>query len=54
MQEGATKKFIELVHRMQQGFANNDPATTKKLPVDVDIPEYLCDLGCAEHAKPKD
>ena len=54
MQEGSTKKFIEPVHRMLQGFANNDPPTTKKLPVDVDVPEFLCDLGCSEHASPKD
>ena len=54
MQEGSTKKFIEPVHRMLQGFANDDPPTTKKLPVDVDVPEFLCDLGCSEHASPKD
>ena len=53
MQEG-TKKFIEPVHRMLQGFDNKNPATTKKLPVDVDVPEFLCDLGCCEHASPKD
>ena len=39
---------------MLQGFANNDPSTTKKLPVDVDVPEFLVDLGCSEHASPKD
>ena len=54
MQSGSKTKFIEPVHRMLQGFGNDDPATTKKLPVDIDVPEFLCDMGCAEHAKPKD
>ena len=54
MQQGSKHQFIAPVHRMLQGFANDDPPTTKKLPIGVDIPEFLCDLGCSEHAKPKD
>ena len=53
MQEGKNQ-FIEPVHRMLQGFSNDDPPTTKKLPVDVDVPEFLYDLGCSKHASAKD
>ena len=35
---------------MLDGFAKEDPATKKKLPVEVDIPNYVAELGRAKEA----
>eukprot|EP00984_Skeletonema_dohrnii_P028532 scaffold18565_cov71-Skeletonema_dohrnii-CCMP3373.AAC.3 len=34
------------------GWRKDDPPTTKKLPVEVDVPEYLADVGRQAHASP--
>jgi hypothetical protein len=43
---GAQDKLVPRLAQMLQGFEKSDPPTIKKLPVEVDIPEYisLCSL----------
>lgn len=43
---GAQDKMIPRLAQMLSGFRNKDPPTIKKLPVEIDIPEYiaLCSL----------
>ena len=43
-----TDKFLQPIDRMLKGFRNDDPATVKKLPIEVDVPEFL--VECAEDA----
>ena len=44
-----SKDLIYPLQVMMSGFKKEDPATVKKLPVEVDIPEYLARLG--RHAR---
>jgi hypothetical protein len=39
---------------MMDGWRKADPPTSKKLPVEADIPDYLCQLGQAKSATPLD
>lgn len=52
---GAQDKLIPRLAQMLAGFRKDDPPTIKKLPVEVDIPEYiaLCSLrpAATEHEK---
>lgn len=35
---------------MMDGWRKHDPPTSKKLPVEADVPEYLCRVGASPHA----
>jgi hypothetical protein len=35
---------------MLDGWRKQDPPTSKKLPVEADVPEYLCKMGASPHA----
>jgi hypothetical protein len=39
------KDFIPAVKQMLDGFIRDDPPTMKKLPVEVDVPEWLMERG---------
>ena len=43
---GAQDKLVPRISQMLRGFKKDDPPTMKKLPIEVDIPEYisLCSL----------
>ena len=45
-----TDKFLHPIDRMLKGFKNDDPATVKKLPIEVDVAEYLVDGAADEVA----
>ena len=45
-----TDKFLHPIDRMLKGFKNDDPATVKKLPIEVDVAEYLIDVAAEEGA----
>jgi hypothetical protein len=38
-------KLLPRLQQMLDGFRKADPATTKQLPVEADVPEYLVKLG---------
>mmetsp|Transcript_36829 Transcript_36829/g.82805 ORF Transcript_36829/g.82805 Transcript_36829/m.82805 type:complete len:416 (-) Transcript_36829:347-1594(-) len=40
-----SKELIYPLQVMMSGFKKEDPATVKKLPIEVDVPEYLASLG---------
>jgi hypothetical protein len=48
--EAGQKDFLPCIAQMVDGFAKADPPTMKKLPVEVDVPEYLVKQGQAEGA----
>ena len=39
---------------MLDGFRKDDPSTTKQLPVEADVPEFLVSLGLASEARKLD
>ena len=39
---GDTDRYIPPIANMLIGFGNEDPATEKKMPVDVDVVELCC------------
>jgi hypothetical protein len=43
-------KLIPRLSQMLDGWRKSDPATTKKLPAEADVPAFLCQLGTAESA----
>lgn len=45
-----TNKFLHPIDRMLKGFRNEDPATVKKLPIEVDVPELLVKCAAKEGA----
>ena len=45
-----TDKFLHPIDRMLKGFRNEDPATVKKLPIEVDVAEYLVDGAAGNDA----
>lgn len=45
-----SEKLIPRLAQMLDGWRKYDPPTSKKLPVEADVPEYLCKLGTAPHA----
>ena len=47
-------RYIKPIADMLIGFGKEDPATQKKLPVDVDVVELCCALGLAATATAKD
>ena len=51
---GSSDKYISPIAMMLIGFGNEDPATEKKLPVDVDVVELCCELGLMLNATAKD
>ena len=38
-------KLLPLLQEMLAGFRKEDPATNKKYPVGLDVPEYLVEMG---------
>ena len=38
-------KMLPRLSEMYQGWAKEDPATSKKMPVEVDVPERMCEKG---------
>lgn len=44
------KDFLPCLAQMVEGFAKEDPPTMKKLPVEVDVPEFLVKRGRATGA----
>ena len=49
-----TDKFLHPIDRMLKGFRNEDPATVKKLPIEVDVAEYLVDDAAGNNASALD
>ena len=47
-------KLLPRLQQMLDGFRKADPPTTKQLPVEVDVPEYLVDLGQDPEARELD
>jgi hypothetical protein len=43
-------KFLPRIAQMLEGFRKEDPPTLKKLPVEVDVPEFMCMLGLVSGA----
>jgi len=49
-----SEKFLYPLQVMLDGWRKVDPPTMKKLPIEVDIPELLANLGRKPDASPKD
>jgi hypothetical protein len=49
---GGDNKLLPRLSQMLDGWRKIDPPTTKKLPIEADIPEYLCKLGQSKTASP--
>ena len=49
-----TDDFLLPIQQMLEGFGNDDPACTKKLPVEVDIPEELVKMAQNEYSSWKE
>ena len=47
-------KLLPRLQQMLDGFRKADPPTTKQLPVEADVPEYLVDLGRDSEARELD
>ena len=45
--QGSPKEFLPCLSQMLDGFEKRDPPSTKKLPVEVDVPEKLVEVGMA-------
>ena len=43
-------KLLPCLQEMLTGFRKEDPATNKKSPVEVDVPEYLVEMGRCDAA----
>jgi hypothetical protein len=43
-------KLIPRLAQVLDGWQKHDSPTSKKLPVEADVPEYLCRLGASPHA----
>ena len=50
----ATGKFHTRIQEMLDGWRKQDPATTKELPVEAEVPEYLVALSMVMTADEKD
>jgi hypothetical protein len=51
---GGDNKLLPRLSQTLDGWRKSDPPPTKNLPVEADIPEYLCHLGLAKNASPLD
>ena len=40
-----SKNYVPWIQQMLEGFEKDNPAKQKKLPVEVDIPNYLAEVG---------
>ena len=49
---GGDNKLLPRLSQALDGWRKSDPPPTKKLPVEADIPEYLCHVGQTKHAPP--
>ena len=49
-----SKQLIYPLQVMMTGFRKEDPATVKKLPIEVDIPEYLASFGRRRKSSARD
>jgi hypothetical protein len=45
-----SEKLLPCLQQMLDGFRKDDPPTTKQLPVEADVPEFLVSLGLASEA----
>ena len=45
-----SEKLLPRLQEMLAGFLKEDPATNKKSPVEVDVPEYLAEMGRCDDA----
>lgn len=51
---GGSDKLLPRLQQMLDGFRKADPPTTKQLPVEADVPEYLVKLGQDSEARELD
>ena len=49
-----SKQLIYPLQVMMSGFRKDDPPTVKKLPIEVDIPEYLAGFGRRKRSSARD
>ena len=49
-----SKQLIYPLHVMMAGFRKEDPPTVKKLPIEVDIPEFLAGFGRRQNSSARD
>jgi hypothetical protein len=49
-----SEKLLPRLSQMLDGWRKGDPATTKKLPVEADVPAFLCNISAAPSATPLD
>jgi hypothetical protein len=47
-------KLLTCLQQMLDGFQKADPPTTKQLPVEADVPEFLVQLGLSQEARKLD
>ena len=47
-------KLLPRLQQMLDGFTKVDPPTTKQLPVEADVPEFLVQLGLSPEARELD
>jgi hypothetical protein len=47
-------KLLPQIQKLMDGFSKADPPTTKQLPVEADVPEYLVNLGQESDARELD
>ena len=45
LKESGGKGFVPRIQEMLEGWGKDDPATTKMLPVEADVPEWVCKLA---------
>ena len=46
-----SNKLLSCLQQMLDGFCKADPPTTKQLPVEADVPEFLVKLGLESEAR---
>jgi hypothetical protein len=49
---GGDNKLLPRLSQMLDEWRKTDPPPTKKLPIEADIPEFLCELGNSDSASP--
>jgi hypothetical protein len=51
---GGSEKLLPRLQQMLDGFCKANPPTTKQLPVQADVPEFLVNLGLSPEARELD
>ena len=44
------KTLVPLLAKMMEGWRKEDPPTKKKIPVGIDVPEFLAELGMEKYS----